>query len=142
MEIDVADRQSAVELDHDEVLRVLRLGLKMEGRDADLSVVITGDAEMRDLNLRFGGRDCETDVLAFGYGEDAESVEGEIIVNAELAARQAESRAHSAQGELMLYLVHGLLHLTGCDDHEEEETRQMREREQRLLEAAGYSVVY
>lgn len=142
MEIDIADRQDALEVDPEEVRRVLLRALDLQKREATLSVVLTDDAEMRELNCRFTGRDSATDVLAFGYEVDAESVEGEIIVNAELAARRAESHPHSAQGELMLYLVHGLLHLAGYDDHEEGETRRMREEEQRVLDAAGYSVSF
>jgi probable rRNA maturation factor len=142
MEIEIADRQDAVDLDPEEVRRVLLLALDMAGRDATLSVVLTGDAEIRELNSRFAGRDSATDVLAFAYDGEADCVEGEIVVNAELAARQAASRPHSPEGELVLYLVHGLLHLLGHDDHDADETRRMREQEQEVLAAAGYRVVF
>jgi probable rRNA maturation factor len=142
MEIEIADRQDEVDLDPEEVRRVLELALTMEGREGVLSVLVTGDPEMRKLNARFAAKDALTDVLAFVYDAGPDCVEGEIIVNAELAARQAASRPHSAEGELVLYLVHGLLHLVGYDDHDPEQTRRMREREQAILTAAGYSVVF
>ena len=83
-----------------------------------------------------------TDVLSFAYSDEGEPLAGEIIVNAELAARQAAGRPHSAQDELMLYLVHGLLHLLGYDDHTEEDVGRMRRREHEVLAAAGRAVEF
>jgi probable rRNA maturation factor len=95
---------------------------------------------MAALHQRFLGRRKVTDVLAFPYEATSALVSGEIVVNAELAVREAARRPHSAQDEVLLYVVHGLLHLLGYDDHKAADRRRMREREQAVLKAAGYEV--
>ena len=142
MQVEINNRQKALEFAEGDVADLLCLALRMEGRDAELSVAIVGDREIADLNRRFLGRRRVTDVLAFPYSDEGGALAGEIIVNAELAAREAAGRAHSAQDELMLYLVHGLLHLLGYDDHTDEDRRRMRRREGEVLAAAGRSVEF
>ncbi len=140
--IDITDRQAAIECPPEEIRRVVRIGLRMEGRTADLSIAVVDDEGIRRLNRRFLGRAGITDVLAFPYGSAGEKLEGEIVVNAELAARRAADMPHGPREDLMLYVVHGLLHLLGYDDHDEEDRRRMRRREQDVLTAAGYTVQY
>ena len=142
MQVEINNRQKAVECPARDVRQVLRLALTMEGRDAELSVALVGDGEIAALNERFLGRREVTDVLAFPYSGEGEALCGEIVVNAELAAREAAGRAHSAQDELMLYLVHGLLHLLGYDDHTAADARRMHRREGEVLAAAGRAVEF
>jgi len=142
MQAEICNRQTSVDVAEEDVLRVLRLGLELEARDAELSVAVVDDGEIQALNRRFLGRDEVTDVLAFVYETMGDTVNGEIVVNAELALREADARPHGAREELMLYLVHGLLHLLGYDDHADDERDRMRDREQEILRAAGYAVVF
>ncbi len=121
---------------------MLETALRMEGRDAELSVALVGDEEMTALNGRFLGRAEVTDVLAFPYSAEGEPLAGEVVVNAELAAREAAGRGHGAREELLLYLVHGLLHLLGYDDHSAPDRRRMRRREAEVLAAAGRKVEF
>jgi probable rRNA maturation factor len=141
-QIEICNRQDAVECPKAEIADVVRCALDQEEHDAVLSIVLVGDQEMVSLNKRFLGRSTVTDVLAFPYGHDGSGLNGEIIVNADLAVRQAGGRPHTAVDELLLYVVHGLLHLLGYDDHEEAETRRMRQREQDVLKAAGRTVSF
>ena len=141
MQLEIADRQDVLNVPRRAVSEVLSAGLSLEDVDGDLSVVLVDDDGIVELNRRFLGRDRVTDVLAFPY-ETNERIEGEIIVNAELARRVARDHPHSAEDELMLYIVHGLLHMLGYDDHSEEDARRMRRREQEVLNAAGRSVEY
>jgi probable rRNA maturation factor len=67
---------------------------------------------------------------------------GEIIASAELAVLQAQTTNTDPKAELMLYLVHGLLHLMGYDDRKPEQARQMHAREDALLEEFGFGCVY
>jgi len=119
---------------------MLRQALRMEARDAELSIAFVGDEEMTALNKRFRCRTGVTDVLAFPYGGSGGLVCGEIVVNAELAVREATARSHAAEDEVMLYLVHGLLHLLSYDDHAPVKRRKMREREHAILAATGHVV--
>lgn len=142
MKLEVFNKQNNLECPADDIRRVVQTALEQEGREAELSLALVDDEGIVELNRRFLGREGVTDVLAFPYGESEGKVEGEIIVNAELAVRQAEDRPHGAKEELLLYIAHGVLHLLGYDDHEPEETRRMRRREQDVLTAAGFRAEY
>ncbi len=142
MELEISDRQDAVRLPEAEIRRALRTGLEMEARDAELSVALVGDEEIAELNRRFLARDGVTDVLAFSYESSEDALNGEIVVNAELAVRVAASKPHGPEDELLLYIVHGLLHLLGYDDHDPDDTHRMRAREQDILTAVGRTVEF
>jgi probable rRNA maturation factor len=87
-----------------------------------VAVRVTGDDELRRLNDDFAGDDHATDVLSFeGIGEDL----GDIAVSWPAVARQAREYGHSAETELALLCVHGLLHLLGWDHHKAVERREM-----------------
>jgi probable rRNA maturation factor len=75
-----------------------------------------------------------TDVIAFPYND--EDCHGEVLVNVEMAVRRAPEFAHSAVHELMLYVVHGTLHLLGFDDHLPQDIEDMRVAEQNILQQA------
>jgi len=113
---------------------------------ADVGVVVTGDATVRDLNRRYRGEDAPTDVLSFAFGEDAgefvlppgkSSRLGDVVISLPAARRQAKQARHSLERELALLLVHGLLHLLGYDHAAEVEERLMRSREDALLTSLG-----
>jgi probable rRNA maturation factor len=110
-----------------------------------LAVLITDDAELRDLNHRFLGIDEPTDVLSFPDDADdfvqAEADEpllGDIAISLDTAVRQAESAGHSLDHEMAHLLVHGILHLCGYDHvtSPEDET-VMRAREEHYLGDLG-----
>ena len=142
MRVEIAKRHSALKCPPKAIRNVLRHAVKLEAKDAELSVVLVGDEEMTALNKRYLGRSGVTDVLSFPYETERDFVSGEIVVNAELALREAAKRPHSPLDELMLYLVHGFLHIVGYDDRKPAERRRMREREQVILEAAGHTVEF
>lgn len=106
-----------------------------------LSVLITGDEEITEMNRRFLGNDGPTDVLSFPdeagdfvQGIADEEYLGDIAISLETAQRQAESVGHSLDDEVAHLLVHGILHLCGYE-HEEggEPERRMRAREEHYL---------
>jgi probable rRNA maturation factor len=104
---------------------------------AELSIAIVGDQRMRRLNREFHATDETTDVLAFGYSDPGEPLDGEVIVCAPVARRQAKARGLPFRSELLLYVVHGVLHLGGEDDHERAAARRMRRREREVLAGLG-----
>lgn len=148
--IEITDLQDFVRLDKKLILQVVRRVIKEEGRTAkSLSVVLTDNRHIRDLNREYLGHDLSTDVISFPL-EDLDwpvspgngGINGEIIASAELASQQAQARNLDPQAELLLYLVHGLLHLMGYDDRTHQEAKQMHEREDELLEGLGFGSVY
>lgn len=105
------------------------------------SLVVVGDQRMRRLNREFHAADETTDVLAFplerGGAHATDGVDGEIIVCAPYARREARQRGLPFATELALYAVHGILHLLGEDDHDPNEARRMRRRERAILARVG-----
>lgn len=118
--------------------QIERLLLALGLPDAELSVLFTGDRAMRALNNRYRGVDRVTDVLSFSFREGAHPAVqpqhlGDIVIAVPEAVRQARRAGHSAQREIELLLVHGLLHLTGYDhDKGPSETDRMRRKERTL----------
>jgi len=105
---------------------------------AEMSLVITDDARVQELNRTYRGVDQTTDVLAFGATEEegdrarfvAPPAEGplylgDVIISFPQAKRQADERGHPVASELCLLTVHGTLHLLGYDHADAEEQRRM-----------------
>jgi probable rRNA maturation factor len=146
--IEITDLQDHVQVDKKLILQAVRRVIKDEGRSAkSLSIVLTDNRHIRDLNRQYLGHDCFTDVISFPL-EDVDwptgngGINGEIIASAELAYSQAHCSNADPKAELMLYVVHGLLHLMGYDDRNAQAAKRMHEREDELLEAMGFGAVY
>ncbi len=97
--------------------------------NSDLTIVLTGDDTLHDLNLRFMGVDAPTDVLSFPSGDpDPETGDiylGDILISYPRAETQAQQGGHPITAELQLLTVHGTLHLLGHDHGDEEEKARM-----------------
>lgn len=103
-----------------------------------VGVRVSGDAAIHEINRQFLQHDYPTDVISFPYNWQPPEVEGELVVSIETAARQATQVGWSVAQELMLYVIHGTLHLVGYDDGSEEQKREMRAAEQEALLTIGY----
>ena len=77
---------------------------------------------MRAVNKKYLNHDYVTDVLAFDLGEDM----GEIIICPQMARANARRHQSSTEKEIILYVIHGILHLAGFDDHHSKDIIQMR----------------
>lgn len=102
-----------------------------------LSVAIVDDPTIHDVNLRFLQHDEPTDVVSFVLEEGESSLDGEIVLGADTAARTAAQLQVAADDELLLYAVHGTLHLVGYDDLSDEPRREMRAQERKYLATVG-----
>lgn len=90
---------------------------------------------MRALNRKALGHDYVTDVVTFDLGSLGRHLEGEIYVCPGEAKRNACQYGEPFDKELLRYIAHGILHLSGHDDSTEKERSRMREEEDRLLKA-------
>jgi probable rRNA maturation factor len=109
----------------------------------EISITIVGDDEIRELNRQFLKSKDVTDCLSFDLSDDEEGQKVfDIVVNGEMAVRQANLRGHSSQAELALYITHGLLHQLGFDDSVKSRARKMHEAEDEILQEFGYGPVY
>ena len=109
------------------------------GFDGALSLAVVSDATMRRVNREFHDCDEPTDVLAFALGAGGEDgFQGEVIVSLDTARREAAEHGVEPAAELMLYVVHGVLHLLGYDDHALADARRMHARALSILEGLGH----
>ena len=137
--IAVASPQEVVPIDRRRMREVARAVLDGEGvADAEISLAFVDNPTIHALNKRYLQHDEPTDVLSFPLSEaNAARLAGELVVGAEVAKEQAAQRGHDVQAELALYVIHGLLHLCGYDDHDEAGAKKMRERERHYLARLG-----
>ncbi len=107
-------------------------------RAARISVALVDDPTIHRLNREFLAHDFPTDVITFPLSDDpAAMLEGEIVASLDTAGRVAARLGWPAQDELLLYVVHGALHLVGYDDQEPAARRAMRAAELRNLARFG-----
>lgn len=110
----------------------------------ELSVALVGDTTMSRLHEQFMGIPGPTDVLTFPLEEDSRgrSTSGEVIVCVPEARRRAGEGAEAVRRELLLYALHGMLHLCGYDDRTERDYRRMHRAEDQILTRLGVGPVF
>lgn len=111
---------------------------------AAISIVIVTASTIRRLNRKFRGKQKQTDVLAFEISRNArrQVEEGEIAICLDVAVREATRRGHPVENELLLYALHGLLHLCGYDDASAAQAARMHATEDNILRAIGIGAVF
>ena len=104
---------------------------------ANLSVTLVDDARIAQLHEKYLGIPGPTDVISFPLEDELEgpSVLGEVVVSVDTAAREARERGHAMDRELLLYVIHGTLHLLGYDDHDADDKARMEAKQEELLQA-------
>ena len=104
----------------------------LEREDDELSILLVDDATIQNLNRQHRNIDSATDVLSFPQMEDDEFIShllGDVVISVETAKRQASEHQLSLEQELVLLLIHGLLHLLGYDhERSPEEEQVMKEK--------------
>ena len=100
-------------------------------KSGKVSVVLVDNASIRSLNKRYLGKDRETDVLSFTYGED--DVYGETYISVEQAREQAEEFGVSLETEMARLVIHGLLHILGYEDDTPDRKKKMTLLEDQYL---------
>jgi probable rRNA maturation factor len=134
IDVAVTNQQSSLRIDAVRLKTAAEGVLKAAGlASATVSIAVVDDAVIRDLNRRYLQHDYATDVLSFVLEQDEQRLEGEIVVSADTAVSACGRYAWSAADELLLYVVHGTLHLVGYDDGTEAERAAMRAEERRHL---------
>lgn len=116
----------------------------------EVSVLITDDDGIHELNREFRGIDRKTDVLSFPMLEyeseekpkedmlpGGENILGDIVISLETAVSQAEEYGHSVLREISFLTVHSMLHLFGYDHETDKDRQKMRDREEYFLNKLG-----
>ncbi len=141
--VEIANRQRSLRIERKRFEAAVRQVLERAGcQDAEVSLAIVGDATMARLHGRYLDDPTPTDVLSFVLEAGSGALKGEVIVSAETAARRAARYGWTPADELLLYTVHGALHLAGYDDATPAQRRQMRRHERAVLASFGLRPSY
>lgn len=112
-----------------------------ESSDVELSIILTDDARLHELNLNYLNVDAPTDVLSFPASEtDPETGAryiGDILISIPRAQSQAAAAGHPLEAEVQLLVVHGILHLLGHDHARTKEKARMWKAQAEILERLG-----
>ena len=152
MEITISIDPETISIDDDlkhEIVRAVELiGENYDAADCEVSITLTDDARIHELNRQYRQIDRATDVLSFAFNESEEpKIEyggeehvdqlGDIVVNVERAREQANEYGHSFKREMIFLIVHGMLHLLGYDHIDEDERREMEAEQKFIMSELG-----
>jgi len=114
--------------------------VRTEGRGGRLrvSLLVTDDEHIRQLNAQFRDKDTATDVLSFPSG--GEVFLGDIAISLPRAQAQASEYGHSLAREMAFLTAHAMLHLFGYDHENEDDEKLMRERQREIMDKAGFAL--
>ena len=136
MEIILKNLQKKIPISRGKILKAAKEAFcELEKRERfkvppfSLSIVFVGTMRMRSVNKRYLDHDHVTDVLTFDLGDG----QAEIMICPQVAQKNAKAFQTSTDNEMILYLIHGILHLAGYDDHSEKDILKMRHMENKLL---------
>ncbi len=121
--------------------RAALAALAHQSGDGDITIVLTDDAQLRQLNRDYLRIDEPTDVLSFPASETDPDTGtrylGDILLSIPRAESQARAAGHALEAEVQLLVVHGVLHLLGHDHAHAEEKSKMWKAQNEILEALG-----
>lgn len=141
-DIEVSDQQS-LSVDPTALIHVAELIFADFGYEkSELSIALVDDQEIRRLNKQYLNHDYATDVISFVFESSESMIVGQLIVSTETAARLAQQIGAAMEHELMLYVIHGTLHLVGLDDADEPSAEKMRAAEADYLGRFGIAHVW
>jgi len=135
--VSVENRQKKLRLNPKAISQIAKTVLRREGiKEATLSLVFVSARTIRSYNQRFLQRDYATDVLSFDLSEEGRLI-ADIVISTDAVLKNAKRFNQSRAQELSLYIIHGILHLCGFDDHRPSDIKRMRKREEALMSYLG-----
>lgn len=138
IEIEIANQQSKLAVDRELLVQAAQAILQDHGPSTcRVSIALVDDPAIHTLNRQYLQHDYATDVLSFVLEQSEDVLEGEVIVSSDTAVAQAAHYHWNPTDELLLYVIHGLLHLVGFDDQTDTLREEMRCAEQVYLKQCG-----
>ncbi len=130
VKVDIKNVQCKIKVERKFIRRVVRETLKREAKDGEVSIVLTDNEYIRELNRKYRSVDRATDVLAFPMDEE---ILGDIVISVEKAKEQALIYRESFENELGRLVIHGILHLLGYNDSNRAKVKKMHARQEEIL---------
>jgi len=140
VKVEIANLQKHYKIKDNKIKQVVKEVLGKKSSSAKLSFAFVDNNEIKRLNKKYFDSDDVTDVIAFPLNNHNNSLNGEIVVSVETAVDTAIKEDVDVEGEIVLYVVHGLLHLLGYSDVNREDAIIMHEKESKILKALGYNM--
>ena len=133
----ISSSQRAVRIPRGKIRRLVAFVSRHQGvRLAQVDLAFMDSRAIAEVNRQWLGHVGPTDVISFDLSDETTSgVSAQLVICGDVAARQAADRGIGVQRELMLYVVHGLLHLMGYEDLSVRGAARMRARQEELLDA-------
>ena len=140
MAVEITRRGAGKKVRNRALKRIAQAILDITGHsEAELSLALIGNTEMRRLNARYRKKDYPTDVLSFPLQEDAPGAGkllGDVIISVDKAREQALERGHTQAEEILTLLIHGIVHLLGYDhERSPKDARAMKRVENKVRRA-------
>jgi probable rRNA maturation factor len=137
VKIIIKNLQKRIPLLHPYRLRIKKAILKafsLEGikKSGEITVCFVNDKKIKELNLKYRGRNSPTDVLVFDLTEKDKNLNADIVISTDTAISNARIFKSKPLSELYLYVIHGVLHLLGYDDKNKKDRLIMQKKEKQL----------
>lgn len=134
-EIRISSTQKSLRIPRKKIVSLVEwVARKEKIRLSDVEITIVGSREIARLNRQYLQHAGATDVISFDLTDaTCAGISTLIVVCSDVAIRQAKHFGHGPQRELLLYIVHGLLHQMGYDDQEPAKAARMQARQEQLL---------
>ncbi len=140
MKVEIANLQKYYKIKDSKIKQVVQETLGKKSSSAKLSIAFVDNNEIKRLNKIYFGLNNITDVIAFPLNNHKNALNGEIVVSVETAVETAVKEKIDVEGEIVLYVVHGILHLLGYRDGNRDDAEIMHEKESSLLKTLGYNI--
>lgn len=138
LDIELQDQQQLLSVNQPRLMAAIgRIAQDHGFRRGEVSIILIDDQAIHRVNREHLEHDYPTDVISFVFDAEDDNIEGEIIISTETAIREALTGGWPADDEVLLYAIHGMLHLVGMDDHEDQQRREMRLNEAKYLNLSG-----
>tara|TARA_B100000959_G_C14909785_1_gene594607 strand:- start:531 stop:974 length:444 start_codon:yes stop_codon:yes gene_type:complete len=140
VKVEIANLQKHYKIKNNKIKQVVKEVLGKNSDSAKLSFAFVDNKEIKRLNQKYFDSNEVTDVIAFPLNNHKNTLNGEIVVSVETAVDTAVKENVDIEGEIILYVVHGILHLLGYSDVNEDDAMIMHEKESSILKTLGYNM--
>ena len=143
MKVAIKNLQKRISINPKRIIKTVLKILSIEGirKSGEITVCFVNDRRIKELNLKYLGKNNPTDVIAFDVAEPKrpDKIFADIVISTDRAIDNAGAFHTTPLFELYLYVIHGVLHILGYDDKTKKDKLLMRKKEAHLLKILNLS---